>query len=176
MSGNDSPSFIVECPECDVVHESGGFEETSDFVDKHNEHTDHEMHWVRADFDTELQVMDEWKLECTTCNQSWTFESKDRAQSFREEHSEYTDHQISTAPQNQTVEPKIEGAEISNSNSIRRLVAQLEEYYDDAVPKNAVFAHIGDNPNKLAHARHELENLRKKGEIYEPELGKIRTT
>jgi len=153
MSQSTSQSFRVECPECDVAHESDEFKDTSQFADKHNEHTGHDIEWVRAEFDYDVDPHKEWELTCYTCNEIWRFETEDAAREFREEHAEYTDNDITNSPKERAVELSTDDVEVDDARSLKSLTAELEGHYDEGVPEQAIYAQIGDDPHSVRDRR-----------------------
>lgn len=65
---------------------------------------------------------------------------------------------------------------IDEAKSLRELISRLAEGNDEGAPVEEVLTHadaIGFTPSK---AEKEIENLRRKGELYEPIQGHLRTT
>lgn len=175
MAQRTPPAFKVECPDCGLTHESDEFDETVEFADKHAEHTGHEVGWVRTAFQPDVDPLTEYVLECDVCDDEWTFDSYEDAQSFREEHGKYTDHSIENEP---TEEPfKIHtDTDLRDEKEVKDLVSRLEEEFENGAPEQAIYASISDEPEQVARARTLVEKLRRKGEVYEPARGYLRTT
>ena len=174
MNQSTHPEFKIECPDCDVTYESHQFEDTKQFIDKHEEHTGHNAEWVRADFEL-VEPNTEWRVLCMECDEAWWFETKSEARDFQEEHAQYTDHEITTSIT--TVKSEIpEVDEVDDTQSVKELIERLENLHDEGAPKKHLFAHLAGDETTIAEARYELEKLKQKGEVYEPRTGYLRTT
>jgi hypothetical protein len=171
MGQGTTPSFRVECPECDVTYESDEFDETSEFVTKHSSHTGHEMKWSHADFDLDIKLETNWELTCDTCNEAWRFETVAAAREFQDEHAEYTNHEIT----NQPVEVEIDILSGKDERSLKGFIEKLENGYDEGVPEQAILAQFSEESG-IGKVQHELNKLKQKGEVYEPQAGRLRTT
>ncbi|MFB6220683.1 MAG: LAGLIDADG family homing endonuclease, partial [Halolamina sp.] len=60
--------------------------------------------------------------------------------------------------------------------SIRELISDVEEEYDEGAPIEEVLDRAGEIGMDADKAESEIENLRRKGELYEPVQGHLRTT
>lgn len=60
--------------------------------------------------------------------------------------------------------------------SLKELIASLEDNYDQGAPVDEVLAHADAVGLTEQKAEKEIESLRKKGELYEPVQGHLRTT
>ncbi|PSQ40969.1 hypothetical protein BRD10_01280 [Halobacteriales archaeon SW_12_71_31] len=157
MADQEQP-FRVTCPDCDVDHEARTFDDSAAFVAKHREHTDHLMEWTRADFGLGLQPDPAWALTCETCAETWTFEGEGEALAFKQEHAEYTDHEIDD-------DPTREGVSADENADVTAVIADLSEQFDDGVPEPLVVAHLGGD---AATARREIQKLKRQGTVFEP--------
>jgi len=174
MSQSAHPGFRVECPKCGVTYESHRFEDTKEFVDKHEEHTGHSAEWTRADFKL-VDTNTEWRVLCMECDDSWRFETEDGAHDFQDEHAKYTDHEIvKPIAKVESEAPEIDN--IDDAGSVKKLIEQLESIHDNGAPEKHLFAHLAGDDTAVARARYELEKLKQKGEVYEPRAGYLRTT
>lgn len=170
---SSSEYFKIECPECSVDHETAGFQAATEFVDKHKEHTGHEMEWVEAEFNEEFEPEEEWHVDCRKCDSEWVFESKGSALDFIEEHSTYTDHEIQGPPRN--VVSGVSSLTGTDSRSVRQFLVDLESVYEDGVPATTIYSQVSGEPARLAKVRHEIEQLKSMGEVYEPRAGYLST-
>jgi hypothetical protein len=176
MSQSAQPAFKVSCPECGVEHKSEHYDMASRFLDKHAEHTGHQMEWVRGDFEVDVEPFLVWGVQCETCADSWEFFDEDEAQEFQEEHAEYTDHEIDGEPVSTEFEVDADASDDRRmSQRIRVVTEKLEDKFDYGVPLEAVLMAFVDKRDRM-QARHEIDQLKQKGEIYEPKTGHICTT
>ena len=60
--------------------------------------------------------------------------------------------------------------------SIRELISDIEQEYDEGAPVEEVLERAGEVGMDADKAEKEIENLRRKGELYEPVQGHLRTT
>ncbi|MEF8800903.1 MAG: LAGLIDADG family homing endonuclease [Halolamina sp.] len=60
--------------------------------------------------------------------------------------------------------------------SIRELISDVEQEYDEGAPIEEVLERAGEVGMDADKAESEIENLRRKGELYEPVQGHLRTT
>lgn len=168
MAQFNTQSFNVGCPECNVTYEADRFREADQFAKKHEEHTAHEMEWTRAEVDFDLDTYREWRLTCHTCDRTWNFMREWAAREFQEEHAEYTDHSISNSPQPRSGSlPKL-NVDSADEEALRFLISKLEDYYEEGAYVEAIYAHVGDDPAGYVQARQGLEQLKRKGEVYQP--------
>jgi hypothetical protein len=175
MNQNSTPSFKVDCPVCNLTNEANTFHAASKFVEKHEEHTGHEMEWVRAEFDYDITPHEGWKLTCKTCSETWQFESEDAASEFRKEHTKYTDHEIANPPEKRTSN-QLSGDLESDVSAVKNLIAGLEDQYEDGAPEQAIYAYFSGDSPQIAQVKHKLKKLKQQGEVYEPRTGYLRTT
>jgi len=176
MSQNMAPSFQIECPECGIAHESESFDNSNTFAEKHEEHTGHEMEWRRADFDN-LASVTEWRVLCMECDEAWHFEAEKEANVFKKDHAKYTDHKI-LSPICQVVGEPPEADEITDTadcQSLREIIGKLENYHEFGAPIEVIFAISGQTDLSIARIKQKLNDLKKKGEVYEPRSGYLRT-
>jgi DNA replicative helicase MCM subunit Mcm2 (Cdc46/Mcm family) len=61
-------------------------------------------------------------------------------------------------------------------NSIRKLIESIETEYDSGAPVDVVIKRAGEQGMKPAMAEHEIDELKQKGEVYEPKTDHLRTT
>lgn len=174
MPQQAQPAFKAECADCEMSEESGDFDEVSLFVEKHEKHTDHDIQWVQADLELEVEPHGNWIVSCDVCDDDWEFEDEGRARDFRQEHAEFTDHEIENEPFQEAMGPPQVG-EITNPNQLRSLIERLEEHYEEGVPVQAIYASVGDDETAIAGVKSKLDALRLKGEVYEPQHNRIRT-
>lgn len=156
-----------------MMQESDMFGRTSEFAVKHEEHTGHEVQWIRADFEY-VEMITEWRVLCMECNEAWWFESEDDAQEFQAEHSEYTDHEITT-PIKKIEKESPEVADTVDTRSVMHLVRELEDQFDQAVPEQVIFAYFSGDLTAIEEVQHELNRLKRQGDLYEPTSGHLRT-
>lgn len=150
--------FRAECPDCDVDVERSEFDESAEFVKKHREHTGHRMEWTRAEFGMGLRPETAWELTCATCEETWTFASETEALAYRQEHAEYTDHEIESDPEHR-------GVLEAEDRSITDLIGDLSEHFDGGVPEPLVYAHAGGDRETV---RGEIRKLKRQGTVFEP--------
>ena len=60
--------------------------------------------------------------------------------------------------------------------SIRTLIAEIEDDYDEGAPVDEVLSRAAEAGIDESKAEHEIEKLRQRGEVYEPQSGHLRTT
>ena len=60
--------------------------------------------------------------------------------------------------------------------NIKRLIADIEDEYDEGAPVEVVLDRAADNGVDTEKARHEIDQLKQKGEVYEPRTDHLRTT
>jgi replicative DNA helicase Mcm len=60
--------------------------------------------------------------------------------------------------------------------SIRSLINEIEEEYDEGAPAEEVLDRAEQQGTERSKAEHEIEKLKQKGEVYEPSGGHLRTT
>lgn len=174
MNSNEAIPFRLECPDCDVTKEAHNYDAANEFARKHQQHTSHEMDWVRANFDTDLGVKSAWELSCDVCQTVWTFDTREAAHNHQDEHAEYTDHKITNEPEQITTN-KFDIDRLS-PHSLKELISDIEEEYDEGAPEMAVVAVMSDSGQTEKEVRSMIEKLRTKGEVYEPKRGHLRTT
>jgi len=158
MSKSSTLPFRVECPECDVERESDEFDEISSFVGKHHQHTGHEMEWVHAEFEQTVESATNWVVSCDVCSDEWEFGTVEKAENFKKEHSQYTDHEI-------VGEPKEVVVDDLDDKSVKEVIGKLEDRYEEGAPEQAVYALLTMNDIEMAEIRTQLERLRRKGDI-----------
>jgi len=169
MSESSTLPFRVECPECDIDHESEEFDEISSFVGKHHEHTGHDMEWVRTEFEHIIESATNWEVSCDVCDDEWTFGTIEQAENFSKEHSQYTDHESAGEPAEVVVDNL-------DSRSVKEIIGDLADRYEEGAPEQAVYAISAENDIEIAEIKREVEKLRRSGEIYVPTQGHLRTT
>lgn len=165
----------MECQECDVTHGADEFCDTDQFVDKHEEHTGNEVEWVRADVEFDFDTYREWRLTCHTCNRAWHFMTERAAHEFQEEHAEYTNHSITKQPEPRSGSLPKHTVESVDEESIRSLIADLADYYEEGAYHAAIYAHVGNNPTDHVRARQAIKKLKKQGEVYRPSQSFFKT-
>lgn len=169
MSASSTAAFRVECPECDVEEESDEFDEVSSFVGKHHKHTGHDMEWVHAEFDYTVDTTTDWKISCDHCSDEWEFGTIEQVEDFKKEHAEYTDHEITGEPTEVVIDDL-------DDVPVKEIIRKLEDRYEEGAPEQAVYAILTKNDIEIANIKTEIEQLRQKGEVYEPTQGHLRTT
>jgi len=60
--------------------------------------------------------------------------------------------------------------------SIKNLIAEIEAEYDEGAPADVVVERAEEEGMELSKAEHEIDKLKQKGEVYEPQTGHLRTT
>gem|GEM_PF-2763609 len=60
--------------------------------------------------------------------------------------------------------------------NIKRLIADIEDEYDEGAPVDVVLDRATENGVDTEKARHEINQLKQKGEVYEPRTDHLRTT
>ncbi|MFB6146239.1 MAG: ATP-binding protein [Halobacteriaceae archaeon] len=60
--------------------------------------------------------------------------------------------------------------------TIKQLIEEIEQEYEDGAPVEAVLSRADEVGMDEDKAEHEIEQLRQKGEVYEPSQGHLRTT
>ena len=58
---------------------------------------------------------------------------------------------------------------------MEQLIEDLQPQFDVGVPEQAIYATITGDATEIAKARSALTQLKKRGDIYEPQSGYIRT-
>ncbi len=173
MSSGTLRTFEVECVECGMAYESSNYDETRTFEHKHTEHTGHEVEWVKADIGNEIDLGIEWVLTCSTCDTDWHFDTEELAQEFTAEHAEYTNHDITDTPEKQSKEPP-ELDELAEQNALKRFIADLEDHYQSGVPVGIILALLSEGTITVVDVQHELNDLKRSGDVYEPRDGYLR--
>lgn len=103
-----SPTFHIVCQSCDIETTADELAEVETFARKHKKHTGHNLNWEEADFSTPFAVDKEWRLACSTCGDSWEFSLRTKAMDFKQEHAEYTNHEIEQEPEAVEADPNPE--------------------------------------------------------------------
>jgi ribosomal protein S27E len=158
MADQRQQPFRVACPDCEVDHETRTYDDSAAFVAKHREHTGHLMEWERAEFGLGLGPNPAWALTCETCSETWTFEGEGEALAFKQEHTEYTDHEIDD-------DPTREGSTVAEDATVVDIIDDLSEHFDDGVPEPLVIAH---SDGDAATVRREIQKLKRQGTVFEP--------
>jgi replicative DNA helicase Mcm len=60
--------------------------------------------------------------------------------------------------------------------SIKSLISQIEEEYDEGAPVDVVIERAEEEAMDASKAEHEIDKLKQKGEVYEPQTDHLRTT
>jgi len=60
--------------------------------------------------------------------------------------------------------------------NIKQLIAEIEDEFEEGAPVDEVLERAGEIGMEATKAEKEIENLRRKGELYEPTQGHLRTT
>ncbi|WP_049922291.1 LAGLIDADG family homing endonuclease [Halopiger djelfimassiliensis] len=60
--------------------------------------------------------------------------------------------------------------------NLKQLISDIEEEYDEGAPVDIVLERAEEVGMDHSKAEHEIENLKQKGEVYEPSTGNLRTT
>ena len=60
--------------------------------------------------------------------------------------------------------------------SIKQLIATIEEEYDEGAPVEIIIERAEEEGMKPTKAEHEIDKLKQKGEVYEPQSNHLRTT
>ena len=60
--------------------------------------------------------------------------------------------------------------------NLRGIIADIEDEYDKGAPADVVIERAEEVGIESSKAEHEIEKLKQKGEVYEPEHGHLRTT
>jgi replicative DNA helicase Mcm len=60
--------------------------------------------------------------------------------------------------------------------SIKNLIAEIEAEYDEGAPVDVVVERAEEEGMEVSKAEHEIDKLKQKGEVYEPQTGHVRTT
>lgn len=116
-----------------------------------------------------------WRLSCKTCDEVWKFDDVDAAEKFKEEHGEVTDHEIARKPEEFQSSLNLDGSRLTD-NIIKDAIIKIEREYEDGAPIQAVCAVLVESGVELSDVLDQIENLRVKGEVYEPKSGHLRTT
>jgi len=169
---SDESDFRAECPQCGVSKAADDLGVVSAFSAKHKEHTGHAMEWTQYEAEFSFDALTEWVVSCLECGDEWTFPHESEAETFREEHAEYTDHRIDQGPVERTLSPE----ELSNMR-LRNLIEIVEEHYDRGAPVAQIYeVMVGGSSESHSRVENEIEKLKKQGEVYEPSNGYLRTT
>lgn len=174
MSQTDSPRFIADCPACEIDASGDDYDEVMRAVSKHEEHTGHQMKLQKFDFDFDLGEFEAWSVRCETCENEWSFDTEEEAEQHIREHSTWTDHEIENDPQQEEY-VWFENSEQRHGN-IKQVIATLESHHEEGAPEEMVAQVLTDEGMDHSKIRSEIEKLRKKGEVYEPRTGHLRTT
>jgi len=60
--------------------------------------------------------------------------------------------------------------------NIKQLIATIEDEYDEGAPVDVIIERAEEEGMKTSKAEHEIEKLKQKGEVYEPQQNHLRTT
>ncbi|MFB6218319.1 MAG: AAA family ATPase, partial [Halobacteriaceae archaeon] len=60
--------------------------------------------------------------------------------------------------------------------TIRSLIDEIEADYDEGAPVEEVLDRAEEQGTERSKAEHEIDQLKQKGEVYEPKQGHLRTT
>ncbi|WP_049972702.1 hypothetical protein [Haladaptatus cibarius] len=205
-------SVAVECQECTLGEDADDYNEMLTFAEKHQEHTGHSVRWTTntSPPDVGIEEGTNVELECRTCDETWSFDSFEAAETFRSEHAEYTDHEANgttettvwtghcnrcgisqTFLERESVETWCDDhrsqsncsdkdlSSLSRRDQIKnfkQLIQELEDEYDHGAPIPFVVLSAEEQGWSQIKAQQEVDNLKQKGEVYEPARGHLRTT
>jgi replicative DNA helicase Mcm len=74
------------------------------------------------------------------------------------------------------IETGVSQSQRSRVREVRTLIAELEEEHEGGVPRDEVIEVATEAGHERSKVEHELQKMRQRGEIFEPETGKIKTT
>lgn len=168
MPEASDPAFVLNCPDCDLNREFDELSDASRFYTKHREHTGHEPEWERANLGVDITENTQWNVFCDKCAKTWEFNSKSEAETFTEEHATYTDHQATGI----TTEDRTR----ISGNNLKELIGEFETATADGMPEGFIYAFTSDLELSDSQINTKLDELKQKGEIYEPSTGHLRTT
>ncbi|HZD43435.1 MAG TPA: hypothetical protein VE134_05185, partial [Methanomicrobiales archaeon] len=183
VSVSESTDYSLRCETCG---DSWSFDSRSDaeaYQADHAEYTDHEA----AD---EIEEDVSWTAHCDSCRASQEFATQAEAEEWRDEHRT-KDHRTGfiavegTTQEERTESPKSDSTVVETGRSksqrdrvksFKELISELENEFDDGAPLPLVVIEAGSIGMTQPDAQTELDNLKQKGEVYEPREGFVRTT
>jgi len=60
--------------------------------------------------------------------------------------------------------------------NIKQLISMIEEEYDEGAPVDIIIERAEEEGIEESKTEHEIEKLKQKGEVYEPQQNHLRTT
>lgn len=174
----ETANFKVSCTDCELGEEAAEFDPVAEFAQNHKKHTDHDVEWLAADFDVNLSLPTKWELHCQTCDKDWEFNSEEKAQAFKQDHAEYTDHSINTPPSKKELAVSEIATDPSpkTTKETQDLIESLESHFEEGVPEQAIYGVFRCDPSEMAKMKTRIDELKQKGDVYEPSRNRLRTT
>jgi len=171
-SSDEATAFVLDCPACDVRHETDRIDDAMTTGAKHREHTGHRMEWTRHAFGFEDVTHTVHVVACDTCESEWTFASAERASDWADEHEIYTDH-APDAPAKREADTLATDAE-----SVQDVVDALAPTTPatHGVPTGLVLAECERVGIAVSEAAAALHDGLSTGALYEPQAGEVKVT
>lgn len=130
------------------------------------------MEWDEAEFGYEQDPRIRFEVRCRESDKEWVFKDEEAAEEHKEEHSEYTDHEIKlpVSREHLTLESEVR----TEPDSIVHMIRELEdESSEPGMEEEKIFAFFVGDGAKIAEVKHSLDKLKAKGVVYEPKQGRI---
>lgn len=160
-------SALLTCTECGIEESFDDLGKASDWQQKHMEHTGHRMSWDISEFDLGGEFTTRYFVVCGVCDEQWVFSSEDRAQAYFDEHAEYTDHSADDIEERQVT--------TVDDHAIKVSIDALSG--DEGAPSDVVVETLTKQGSSADRqfVESKIEDLKKRGEIYEPSMDRLRT-
>lgn len=165
-----SDPFVIDCPECDVRHETDRIDDALDFAAGHEEHSGHRPDWARHEFGYGEGAHVVHAVTCDACDDEWTFADADRAAEWAEDHAHYTDH----APDDP--DEREERLTADDAESVADVLDALAPATPTThgVPIGMALAECDRLGWDVADAAAELQAGIERGELFEVQAGEVK--
>lgn len=158
-------SLSAQCTECSMA-EAAHPRTVATFVEKHCDHTGHDIAWTEVDLPGDYQPGRCYEVRCFSCMTRHREPTRPAAEAWAAEHAEYSDH----SPD------KVEQANLDplSEEAVNRLISVLSEPFGGAVPRSLVASVLADCSDvDESDAQDVLEEMLLVGACYEPSDGRI---
>jgi len=153
--------YVVHCNTCSLDRGFSNEKEAEEFREEHGEYTDHFADGIRRDRS--------WYAVCNWCGQSETFSNEKSAKEWHETHQSKSE----SHPDNQVVSTSRDRDQIT---TIKSIIDRMAEEHEAGAPIPLVHVMMENHGWLKSNINEEIQNLRRKGEVYEPKKGYLRTT
>lgn len=169
---DDDPRFVVDCPDCSMSEETDDMRQAMTFSSKHKEHTGHDAEWVKADFGEEFDIdlSTVWWVQCDHCENAWQFDSESHAEGFYHDHTLYTDHHAKG--------PIESTRKTADTDDVRKFIREYCDHdgLEHGIPLPLLFKTLSEKGVEHSEISQQVDQLKSRGEIYEPRVGYLRAT